>query len=771
MFPLLFKYPSPVFTRGHLVFLSRWPAWLLPVFVVLAAGGLAVLVWLRRKDAAPRLQGWRGWAVWGMQSALVALLLLLLWQPAISVAELSSEQNIIAVVIDDSRSMATPDAGGKPREQAALTALQSGVLDGLNKRFRTRLYTLDSLLKQTDSLHGIVPTASATHIADGLQQLATETSDLPVGAVVLLTDGSENAAGLGGSGISLAAMQALRNRRLPVHTVAFGSPEPAHDVEMEDVSVAGSAVANARVAAAVTFTQHGYTNGKATVTVRDGDKTLAAHQVTFGANGSMQSELLFFSAGTAGARTLRFTVEPLAGESNNGNNSMTRPVLVTDAKRRILYVEGEPRWQFRFLRRAEEDDPSVEIVSMLRTSENKIYRQGIASPDELADGFPTKAEDLFQYSGIIIGSVDADWFSPAQQELIREYVDRRGGGVLFLGGRSSLSDGGWTASSLNELLPTFLPGGRTSFHRDAALVNLTDAGVASPVTRLLEDPAKNADRWRKLAYLADYEDPGSPKPGATVLAEMTASNHRKMPMLITQSYGNGRTAIVATGGTWRWQMAEALGDPSHNLFWQQLIRWLVAETPGAVTATASARTLSDGGHLTLSAMVHDKQFQPARDVHVSAHISGPANSSATLDMIASQETPGLYTADYTAETAGPYLAEVTAIAAAPTTHDSSAAAGNGDLGRDVLTFQREDGVAENFHTEANPRMLDQLAKDTGGQAWTAATVKDLPRDISYSEAGISVRSTKELWNMPVVFLLLLGLPVAEWLLRRKWGVV
>jgi uncharacterized membrane protein len=758
MFPLLFKYPIPVFTRGHLVFLSSWPVWLLPVFAVLAAVGLALLVRSRMKDAAPNVRGKRVWVVWAMQTATIALLLLVLWQPALSVAELSSQQNIIAVVVDDSKSMATPDAAGKPRETAALDALNGGVLKGLNQRFRTRLYTLDGLLKERQSLTGVAPSASATHIGDGLKQLATETSDLPVGAVVLLTDGSENGAGMGGSGIGLEAMQALRNRRLPVHTVAFGSPDVAHDVEMEDVSVAPTAVANARIAATVTFRQRGYTNSKATIAVRDGDKTLAAHEVTLGANGAIQSEPLFFYAGAAGAKTLRFSVEPLAGESNLTNNTLTQPVLVSDAKRRILYVEGEPRWQFRFLRRAEEDDPSVQIVSMLRTSENKIYRQGVSSPDELADGFPTKAEDLFGYSGIIIGSVAADYFTPAQQDLIRQYVDRRGGGVLFLGGRASLSDGGWSASSLNELLPTFLPAGRNTFHRNPATVSLTTAGVDSPITRLLEDPSKNADRWRKLAYLADYEDPGSPKPGATVLAQMTG-DRRTMPMLITQNYGNGRTAIVASGGTWRWQMSEALGDPSHNLFWQQLIRWLVADTPGAVSVVTSARTLSDRGHLQINAQVHDKQFQPATAAHVSAHIVGPNNANAVLDMTPSQETPGLYTADYTAPNAGSYLTEVTADA------------GQQELGRDVATFQREDGVAENFHTEANPKLLEQLAKDTGGSAWTANNIATLPRDISYSEAGISVRSTKELWNMPIVFLLLLGLPITEWLLRRKWGVV
>lgn len=764
MFPLLFKYPSAVFAKGHLVFLSRWPVWLLPLCVVLVVGGLGALIRYRLqlikpyRNETPAMTAKRAWGVWALQSALVALLLLLLWQPALSVAELSSQQNIIAVVVDDSRSMATMDVNGKPRVSAALEALRGGVLDGLNQRFHTRLYTLDSTLTKVDSLNGIAANGSATHLSDGLQQLATETADVPVGAVVLLTDGSENAAGLGGSGISLTAMQALRNRRLPVHTIAFGSDKPLHDVEIEDVSVAPNTVVHARSGASLTFVQHGYATQQATLTIRDGEKTLAAKTVTLQRDGVMQTEPLFFSAGDAGARTLKFSVEPLANESNAKNNTLTRPVLVRDAKRRILYVEGEPRWQFRFLRRAEEDDPSVQIVSMLRTSENKIYRQGISGPDELADGFPAKAEDLFAYSGIIIGSVAADYFTPAQQELLREYVDRRGGGILFLGGRQSLSDGGWTASSLNDLMPTFLPGGTNHFKRNAAVVNLTEAGVASPVTRLLEDPQKNAERWKKLTYLADFEDPGSAKPGATVLAEMV-SGGKRMPFLITQNYGNGRTAILASGGTWRWQMSEALGDPSHNLFFQQLLRWLVADTPGAVSVNTSARTLSDTGRIDITTMVHDTQFQPARGAHVMAHVTGPSGVDAVLEMQPSQEVPGLYAASYNAEKAGPYLTEVTA------------SSDKEELGRDTTTFQREDGVAESFHTEANPKLLEQLAHDTGGSAWDATNLKSLPQDISYSEAGISVRSIKELWNMPVVFVVLLALPLTEWLLRRKWGVV
>jgi hypothetical protein len=761
MFQFLFKYPLPVFTKGSFVLLSAWPAWLLPVLIAAAAGGLALLIRWQVGSAAPTMRGWRAWVIWGMQSATVALLLFLLWQPAITIGELNSQQNIIAVVIDDSHSMAVTDVDGCAREASVLGALDGGVLAALAQRFQTRLYRLDSDLKRVQDTNGIAPSGAATHIDGGLKQLVAETSDLPVGAIVLLSDGGQNSAGVGGSGISPDTLQALRNRRLPVHTVGFGREELAHDVEIEDVSVAEKVVANTRVAATVTLTQRGYAGEKAMLRVRDGEKTLAVHEVTFGPGGRVQTEPLFFPAGAAGAKSISFTVDPLSGEENLANNAVNRPLLVSEAKKKILYIEGEPRWEFKFIRRAEEDDPSVQVVSMLRTSENKIYRQGISDPSELADGFPVRPEDLFGYAGIIIGSVDVTYFTPLQQELLREYVDRRGGGILFLGGRASLSDGGWGVSSLNELLPTFLPAGKNNFHRNSATVELTAAGVDSPITRLLDDPQKNADRWKKLAYLADYEDAGSPKPGATVLASMNAGR-RKMPLLVTQSYGHGRTAVMATGGTWRWQMSEALGDPSHDLFWHQLLRWLVNETPGPVVASMPARILMDQGHVQLTAQVHDRQFQPSVTAHVTAHVVGPEGVNAFLDLTPQQDAPGTYRAEWTAEKPGSYLAEITAESASGQTQE---------FGRDVVTFAREDGIAENFHTEQNRPLLEQLASQTGGRYWKPSELKSLPRDISYSEAGISVRNTKELWDMPIVFMLLVGLPSAEWLLRRKWGVV
>ena len=759
MFQWLFKYPIPVFTKGRFVLLGAWPGWLLPVLILLGAAGLFVLIQLRVRNTAPNLRGWRSITIWGLQAATLTLVLTLLWQPAMVVSELSSQQNIIAVVVDDSHSMGVSDSDGKTREAAAIKTLQDGVLAGIQKRFQTRVYRLGAKLAQTDKPEEITPADTSTHIGAGLKQLVADTADLPLGAIVLLSDGAENATGAGAPEINAEALEALRNRRLPVHTIGFGREDQQHDVEIEDVSSAPDAVANARVAVTVSLVQHGYQGQKTAITVRDGDKTIAQHDIEFLPDGKIQTEPFFIPAGEAGAKNLKFSIAPLPGEENVANNAVSRPLLVKDSKRRILYVEGEPRWEYKFIRRAEDQDPTVQIVSMLRTSENKIYRQGINNSAELSEGFPVRPEDLFQYAGIIIGSVDADYFTPLQRELMREYVDRRGGGILFLGGRSSLSDGGWAASGLNDVMPTFLPAGNHNFHRNPATVELTRAGADSPITRILDDPEKNVERWKKLTYLADYEDPGTPKPGATVLADLK-SGQRTLPLLITQSYGHGRSAILATGGTWRWQMSEALGDPSHDMFWQQLLRWLVADSPGTVTASTPTRLLVDDGHIQLTALVHDKQFQPSADAHVTAHIVGPQETNAFIDLNASQDTPGQFQAEWTAEKPGTYLAEITAESP-----DKQA------LGSDVFTFQREDGVAENFHTDQNRHLLEQLSSLTGGRYWKQSDLKNLPRDISYSEAGISVRNTDQLWNMPIVFFLLLALPVIEWLLRRKWGVV
>ncbi len=752
MFELLFKYPQSVFSRGTFVLLGGWPVWLLAVAILAAAAGLGYLVWNR---AGGRMAGARSVTVWLLQTLLAAVLLTMLWHPALSVATLRPQQNIVAVVVDDSSSMAQPDeAGGATRRAAAQNVLNSGLLNALKDKFQVRLYRLGDHLDRFDKLDQLTSSIPATHIGDGLKQVIADAASLPIGAVVLASDGADNS-----GGVDLETISEIRRQRIPIHTIGFGKEHATRDVEITDVQVPARALPDSRVSAIVSFHQNGYSGDKAKLTVKEGGKILAQQMVTLKKDGQEQSQTLLFNAGTAGVKSVETSIEPLAGEESTKNNLVTRLVNVDARKPRILYLEGEPRWEFKFLRRAVEDDRTIDLVTILRTTQNKIYRQGLANPDELKDGFPTKVEELFAFDGIIIGSVDAPYLTPGQQTLLKDFVDRRGGGLLFLGGKDALSDGGWKQSADVELLPTILPDRKNTFVRVGANVELTAPGRDSLITRLEEDPAKNVERWQKLPYVMNFQDVGQPKPGAVVLVDAKPTTGGRVPLLITQNFGRGRTAIFATGGSWRWQMLQPLADKSHEMFYQQLLRWLVSDTPRKVTTSTPKQLISDESHVSLRAEVRDRTYLPASDAKAEAHILGPDGIAELVEMRPDAVESGVYTADWTTPKPGSYLVEVTA------------SRGTEELGRDTMTFRREDGIAENFRIQQNRELLEKLSSETGGRYYTPQDAQKLGKDISYSEAGITVRETRDLWDMPIVFLVLLGLRAGEWLLRRKWGVI
>jgi uncharacterized membrane protein len=742
MFEFLFKYPTTVFTKGSLVLLSGWPVWILGAAVAVVA---AVLGWQIRRN---RALGARRVAVWLLETTFIALLLLLLWHPAVSIASLKPQENIVAVLVDDSRSMAIRE-DGKARIEQALATLNGGLVSNLKQKFQVRVYRFGADLERVEKTDSLAADQPASHLAASLRQVAAEASSLPIGAAIVLSDGAENAGGIG-----LDTISQLKRRRLPVHTIGYGREHPSRDVEIQEAVLPARALANSNVVAAVTLRQYGYERQKARLVARDGGKTLASQEITLKGAGVDQTESLMIQAGAAGARSIEITVESLPDEENVRNNTLTRVVNVTGQKPRILYVEGEPRWEMKFIRRALEEDTALHLVSILRTTENKIYRQGIESPDELEKGFPSKAEELFAFQGLIFGSVDASYFTPGQQELIRDFVDRRGGGVLFLGGRAALSEGGYMRPPFSDLLPVTLPDRKGTFHRDSAALELTPMGRESVILRLAENPEANVERWKKMPVLADYQEVGEPKPGAVTLAQ-----RGRQPLLVTENYGRGRTAVFATGGSWRWRMLQDHTDRTHEIFWRQFLRWLVAGTPGPVLSSTPNPVLSDEGSVTLAAEVRDKSFRSVSDAHVEARILGPGGASTTVELTPKPQEQGAYTAAWNADASGAYLAEIVA------TRDGE------ELGRDVVTFRREDGVAENFHTGQNRELLTRLSSETGGRYYAPGETAKLADEIQYSEAGITVRETRDLWDMPAVFLLALMLRSVEWLLRRKWGVV
>jgi uncharacterized membrane protein len=747
MFEFLFKYPPAIFSKGKLVLLSPWPVWVMLVILAVAA---AALFWNMRQRRA-FLSNTRSTVIWLGQTALLALVLWMLWHPAISVARLRPQQNVVAVLVDHSRSMGIAD-DGKPRLQNAQELLDGQMLPDLSKRFQVRLYGFGRDAVRVDRARPLAANDNATRIGDSLKHIAAEAGTMPLGAIVVMSDGGDNT-----GGVDRDTIAQLRQLHIPVHTVGFGPDHFAKDIEIVDVAAPARALAQSRLSARVAIRQHGYAGSKVKLTVRENGNAINQQEMVLKPDGE-QSETILFNAGAAGAHSFQIGIEPLEGEQNKQNNSVIRLVNVAQKKMRVLYVEGEPRWEYKFIRRALEDDPSIEIVTILRTTQNKIYRQGTVDSHELENGFPLKAEELFKYDGLIIGSVEANYFSNDQQSMIRDFADRRGGGVLFLAGRFALSDGGYAKTPMAEMMPLRISNDKT-FSRDFATATLTDAGRESLITRLEEDREKNAARWQKMPQVANYAVLGTPKPGAVVLMNVAEAGHRPTPLLAIQNYGHGRVGVFATSGSWRWKMLQDHTDRTHAMFWSQLLRWVVTETPGQVSSSTPHQVLADDTHVPIRVSVRDKNYETVSGATVQTRVTRPDGGSDVVELKPDPLEPGVYTGDYTADKTGTYVAETTA-------HQDKT-----DLGRDALTFRREDGVAENFGAAQNRDLLEKLSSDTGGNYYTAANARRLSGEVAVSEAGITAHDNLDIWDMPILFLLVILIRGGEWLLRRKWGVV
>jgi uncharacterized membrane protein len=377
----------------------------------------------------------------------------------------------------------------------------------------------------------------------------------------------------------------------------------------------------------------------------------------------------------------------------------------------------------------------------------------------LEEGFPETAEELFTYDGLIIGSFEAAFFTPDQQRMIRDFVGKRGGTLLMLGGRAGLADGGWGASQVEETLPVELAiSGAKTFSRERAKVSLTVEGRDSLITRLAAEPGENAKLWDELPELADYQTFGELKPAAVTLLNVSAGGEQS-PLLVRQNYGRGKTMILATGGTWRWKMSLPHEDERHHTFWRQMLRAMSADSPGPVTITSDRSLYADDPRIELRAEVRTKEYDAANNAIVTATVTADDGTASVVEMHPSTEEQGIYLAEVTATKAGAYRIEAQAFL------------GDDSLGAGALHVRREDGVAEDFHPVQNRELLTRLAEQTGGQYWTVDNLSGLPEQIRFSDAGITAREILDLWDMPFLFLLLLALKGCEWMLRRQWGVI
>lgn len=466
-------------------------------------------------------------------------------------------------------------------------------------------------------------------------------------------------------------------------------------------------------------------------------------------------------ASERGARLFRVRVPVQTDEMVKENNDREAVVVVNDRREKILYLEGEPRWELKFIRQAVADDKNLQVVTLLRSAKDKFLRLSVDDSAELATGFPKTREELFGYRAIILGSVEASFFTVDQLRMLADFVSVRGGGLLALGGRRALAEGGFAGTPLADALPVELgpPAGSDSGATEIT-VTPTAAGVLHPATQLAPNDSATTALWRQMPPLTTVNEVGRPKPGATVLLEgRTEGERRARPTLTFQRYGRGKAVVFAVQDSWLWQMHALVPveDQRHETFWRQLLRWLVSEVPSRVDMVAVGDGAVNEG-IPLRVVVSDSAYSRFNGAAVSAEVVSPNGETTHLPFEWATDRDGEYTAMMVPGVNGVHTVNVRAV-----------------VGRDTIRstagyVRVADPTAEYFGAEMRPAVLKQFADETGGKFYRTSDVSRLPQDIVYTTSGATEVQRLDLWDMPMIFLLLLSILGAEWLYRRRRGL-
>lgn len=744
MFELLFKYPRETYARSELFYAGSWPDSLLYVLAAIAVMAISYFLYQRRKTAASL----HLLSIAALQFAMLALALWLLRLPSLSTEVLRDGQNSVAVVLDTSGSMAY--GADSTRIGDAIAALQTSFGADSDLNVDISFFELSDDARRASSIDNSETTGTQTAFADSLTSVLRQARSDSLAAIVLASDGIDTSGGL-----SVEQLAEIAGYGIPIHTIPVGRTTMPEDLELGDVIVPDTVMPDSTLSARVTVRHDA--GGETRLKIYDGDTLLASETIELLPDGNSTTAWIDFSISDAGPHRLDFTLEGREGEQELRNNTRSRLINVEDQDYRILYFEGEPRWEYKFLRRAVHGDEELQVVSLLRVSPNKFYRQGIASPEQLEDGFPQTREELFAYDALIIGSVEAASLTVDQQQLIRDFVSERGGSLLMLAGPNGLGNGGWGQTSVADALPTQLPSSSAdSFSRKKAAVVLTSQGDSSQMLRLADDTDENRLAWTELPEIADYQVLGTLKPAATPLLAMN-TNAGTLPLLVTQPFGRGHSYVLATGGTWRWQMSMPVEDMKHETFWRQLLRSLVATAPKNVSLSASS---SEGQtNVGFRAEFREDNYAPMENIGVAAVISHEDGATFSTRLDPSVSEPGVYRTSFEPDRSGTWYVEAVAE------RDGS------PVSTARVSVHHEMGQAEHFNIRSNPAFLQRLSEVTGGRSLGSADLNALPDLLRYSSSGITEQEHRSIWDAPVFFLLLLLLKVAEWLLRRRWRTI
>ncbi len=820
---ILFSLNRVSFTRHtRFGFGVDWKGWILPVAAVLVLVGW----WSYQRQSVAK--GRRLW-LWLVRGLLLAVMFLLFCRPQLVLDREDRTRSVVAVWVDPSASMTLEDpykdarmrdfvgaltqkTGTPPPGQTRLNRYQIAVgslqdaewLKSLAESQDVSIYSGSTHAQLLGTAHApeqvkeIVgrlaaekPTGETTDIPTVVQEILQSVQGTKVSALVLLTDGQTTEQG---SRLDRAVAAAQR-ASAKVFALPLGQAQEPFNLKLTNLQVPEATFVRDPVAVKAKITGAGIdaaTPVKVTLYRKEGEELspLVSKEFTLDASKKqMDAELIFKpeKKNTGGdEKSEKFDLVAkveAVGVTNTEeltlkDNEKTGHTSVLDAQINVLYVEGSPRWEFRYLKNELIRERTVNVSSLLLSADSDFPQEGdprIVDREgrEVFPGpitrFPESTEEMNKYDVLIIGDVEASYFSPSQQKLILDFVRQGGGGICWIAG-PNFNPEFYKGTAMEPLMPVVPDEMDPRARVIAPVANegfnfvLTAAGKESALFRFFDDAEQNARQISELPEMFWYKPVQGLKPAAEVLAVHPTHTQggTPRPLIVAGRYGKGRTVFSAVCDTWRWR--RYTGEPLFQSYWLQMCRLLyqgkALGQDHRIEMVAQSNSVEIGRPITVTMTVKDPSLAgqiPAKVPVMVMDKAGRALATMTLQRGNSAEGEQRLEGMTTASQVG----ELT-LAVEP---------GLLPVEIPAIEMSVEPPQREFEASTADVESLGTLAGKTTGQVIPVYRAGELTKLVPDRSLPTLMSLSEDLWFKPIALVLVVGLATLEWLLRKRAGLI
>jgi len=598
----------------------------------------------------------------------------------------------------------------------------------------------------TEEAKRLTPDGDATLLRDMLKKAASRYAGLEVAGCLLLSDGIDTR--------EVYSDWAAEPRPFPIYTLAMEKDavwDEEPDVRIETVNTPRRVTAGWQTELKTVVSGQGTKGQPINVRLFKDGALLQELQTQIPAGGGSKEVVFQLEHPVTGMNTYRVFIPPLPKEVRTNDNEYVVSVQVVDAKNRLLYVEGPPRWESKYLTRVLRESQQITPVIFLRGAQGKFMTfgvQGNVTPD-------MKEAQLAFFKMVILGNLDGEELGEERAQNLTRFVEM-GGSLVLLGGSKAWSEKGFAATSLKKLLPAKQFG-----HKPVAgefILSLTDQGRGHPA--FAGDPTL----WERIPPVLSLYPDVAPTPGARVLVA-ARTTQGAYPLILTQEYGQGKVVAIFTDSLWKWQLSpDEIKNRPYQRFWDQLISWLSPKNEKTaekdLEAFVDKEQVFVGEDMEISAR-WSSSAQPSPGAVISAEITGPDKRSIryTMTRQAKETTESSASSLYSYKFRTGQPGQFTAVA--------TSELGGKRVASEPVIFAVKPFTPESVPRPVNNPVLKTIAQNSGGECFEtvdALNQKLAALNVKRIEQEISEYHT--LWQRGIILGCLILLLAAEWILRK-----